>query len=423
MDKSILKAVIADNQNEVPQYKIIPRLFTFEDFGNYVFVGIRRAGKSYLLYQRIQQLLAQGVAWDEILYINFEDERLMGMAAEDLNLLLEIHFEMYGKKPILFLDEIQNIQGWEKFARRMADTQHRVYITGSNAKMLSKDIQTTLGGRFIPIDVYPYNFTEFLAANGIDIPDNSLLSTEMKATILRLFDDYFYFGGFPEGAKLSAKRDYLTSIYQKIYLGDIATRHSIENTFALRILFKKLAESVKQPMSFTRIANIISSTGIKVGTKTVINYMEYAKDAWLITSIQNIASKLVDKETTPKYYYTDNGILSLFLLDKNTSLLENLVAINLLRKYGRNDAVFFYNKGFEVDFYIPENSTAIQVCYNLNDSDDTYNREVSALLKISKILECNKLLIITKETEQTLNIEGNMIEVIPIWKWLLYPCK
>ncbi len=419
MDKNILKTVIADNQLEVPRYKVIPRDFIFEEFGNYVFVGIRRAGKSFLLYQRMQQLLVQGVQWDEMLYINFEDERLVGMSLEDLNLLLEVHLEMYGKKPILFLDEIQNIVSWEKFARRMADTKHRVYITGSNAKMLSQDIQTTLGGRYIPVDVYPYNFKEFLTANEINFDEASLLSTEGKAEVLRKFNDYFYFGGFPESAEYTGKRDYLTSVYQKIYSGDIATRHSVDNTFALRIMFKKLAESVKQPLSFTRIANIVSSTGAKVGTQTVINYIEYAKDAWLISSLQNIAGKLVDKEANPKYYFTDNGILNLFLLDGNTSLLENLVAINLLRKYGRNDAVFFYNKGIEVDFYIPDEATAIQVCYNLDNNDGTFDREVGALLKLSSVLECNKLMIITRDNEQSLEIDNKTIEVIPVWKWLL----
>ena len=419
MDKNILKTVLADNQAEVPKYKVFLRDFSFEEFGNYVFVGIRRAGKTFLLYQRIQQLLAQGIGWDEILYVNFEDERLVGMSAENLNLLLEVHLEMHGKQPILFLDEIQNIAGSEKFARRMADTKHRVYITGSNAKMLSQDIQTTLGGRYIPVDVYPYNFKEFLTANGIEINKNALFSTEAKADVLRKFNDYFSFGGFPEGAEFSAKRDYLTSVYQKIYLGDIAIRHSVENTFALRILFKKLAEIVKQPMSFTRIANIILSTGVKVGKGTIINYIEYAKDAWLIFSIQNIASKLVDKETNPKYYFTDNGILNLFLLDENTSLLENLVAINLLRKYGRSDAVYFYNKGIEVDFYIPEKSIAIQVCYNLDNSEGTFEREINGLLKISKVLECKKLLVITRDTEQQLVFEDKTIEIIPVWKWLL----
>ena len=419
MDRDLLKTIISDNQLEVPKYKIIPRNFTFEEFGNYVFVGIRRAGKSYLLYQRIQQLLAQGKQWDEMLYFNFEDERLIGMVAEDLNLLLEVHLEMYGKKPVLFLDEIQNIPGWEKFARRMADTKHRVYITGSNAKMLSRDIQTTLGGRYIPVDIYPYSFKEFLTANQIPVAANHMLSTTGRAEILRKFNDYFYFGGFPESAELSVKRDYMTSVYQKIYFGDIAVRHAVDNTFALRILFKKLAESVKQPLSFTRIANIVSSTGAKVGTQTIINYLEYAKDAWLINPVQNIAGKLVDRETALKYYYTDNGILNLFLLDGNTSLLENIVAINLLRKYGRNDAVYFYNRGIEVDFYIPDTSTAIQVCYNLENNDGTFEREVNALLKISELLACDKLLIITRDTEKRLEEYGKMIDVVPVWKWLL----
>ena len=419
MDKSILKMVIADNQMEIPNYSVIPRDFIFEEFGNYVFVGIRRAGKSYLLYQRIQQLLSLGTGWDEMLYINFEDERLTGMGAEDLNLLLEVHLEMYGKKPILFLDEVQNIPGWEKFARRLADAKYRVYITGSNAKMLSNEIQSTLGGRYIPVHVYPYSFKEFLVANHIPATANHLLSTKGKTEVLRKFNNYFYFGGFPESALLSAKRDYLTSVYQKIYLGDIAARYGILNTFALRILFKKLAESIKQPTSFTRLANIVSSTGAKVGTNTVIQYIEYAKDAWLVNSIPNIAAKLVDKESNPKYYFTDNGILNLFLLDGETSLLENMVAVNLLRRYGRDDALFFYNKGVEVDFYIPDTYTAIQVCYSLDNSDGTMDREVKALLKITEVLECRKLLIITRDDERKFEVGGKEIEVTPIWKWLL----
>jgi predicted AAA+ superfamily ATPase len=419
MDKNILQQVIADNQVEVPKYRVIARNFMVEEFGNYVFVGVRRAGKSYMLYQRMQQLLAQGVGWDEMLYVNFEDERLVGMAAGDLNLLLEAHLEMYGKQPMLFLDEIQNIAGWEKFARRMADAKRRVYITGSNANMLSRDIQTTLGGRYIAVDVYPYSFREFLTANSVDASEHTLLSTEGRAAILRKFNDYFYFGGFPESAQLLARRDYLTSVYQKIYLSDIAARHDVNNTFALRILFKKLAESVKQPMSFTRMANIVSSAGTKVGKSTIISYVEYAKEAWLIAPVQNIAGKLADKEANPKYYFTDNGILNLFLLDGNTSLLENIVAINLLRKYGRSDAVYFYRKGVEVDFYIPDECMAIQVSYNLDNSDGTLDREVNALLKISALLACSRLLIITRDTERTLTPDGKTIEVIPVWKWLL----
>ncbi len=418
MDKEILKSVLTDYRLEIPKHNVVLRQFEFNEFGNYVFVGIRRAGKSYLLYQRIQQLLASGIGWDEILYLNFEDERLEEMKSTDLNMLLEVHFETYGKRPILFLDEIQNINGWEKFARRLADSKYQVYITGSNAKMLSNEIRSTLGGRYIEVNVFPYNFKEFLKVQNVDINPLNFYATEYRAELLRLFNDYFYSGGFPEGATLQSKRDYLSNVYQKIYLGDIATRHKIENTFALRILYKKVAESIKQPVSFTRLTNIITSAGVKVAKTTIINYVEYAKDAWLINIVPNIAGKLVKKETNPKYYFTDNGILNLFLLDKNTSLLENLVAVNLLQKYGREDAVFFYNHGIEVDFYIPDDELAIQVCYSLSDSE-TFNRETKALIKLSSTLPCKKLLIITKDEEQNIEIDGKTIEIIPAWKWLL----
>lgn len=419
IQKEILKEVLLDNRNEVSRQKVIPRNFHFEDFGNYVFIGIRRAGKSFLLYQRIQQMLAQGYTWDEMLYLNFEDERLIGMNAENLNTILEVHASISVKRPILFLDEIQNIEGWDKFARRLADNKYKVYITGSNAKMLGKDVATTLGGRYITINVYPYDFKEFLNVHEIHITKQTLSATESRAEVKRLFDNYFNFGGFPEGALLNAKRDYITSIYQKIYLGDIAARHSIENTFALRILFRKLAESIKQPISFTRITNIVASTGVKIAKNTVINYMEYAKDAFLLLPIQNIADKLAERESNPKYYFVDNGILGLLTMDAKTSLLENLVAISLLRWYGTEDAVFFYNRNIEVDFYLPDRATAIQVSYSINLSTDTFKREVDALVKLSKVLDCKRLLILTYDEEDIIEQNGYKIEVLPVWKWLL----
>lgn len=417
--KEILKEVILDNRIEVSKQTVIPRNFYFEDFGNYVFVGIRRAGKSFLLYQRIQEMLTQGYTWDEMLYINFEDERLIGMNIEDLNSILEVHASISPQRPVLFLDEIQNIEGWDKFARRLADNKYKVYITGSNAKMLSRDVATTLGGRYITINVYPYDFKEFLNAHEIRITENILSATESRATVKRLFDNYFRYGGFPEGALLAAKRDYITSVYQKIYLGDIATRHSIENTFALRILFRKLAESIKQPISFTRITNILASTGVKIAKNTVINYMEYAKDAFLLLPIQNIADKLAERETNPKYYFVDNGILGILTIDAKTSLLENLVAVTLLRRYGVEDAVFFYNRNIEVDFYLPDIATAIQVSYSINLSDETFQREVEALIKLSKVLDCKRLLIITYDEEKVIEQDEYKIEVLPVWKWLL----
>ncbi len=418
-DTAMLKTVLADNRANISRYDVIPRKFNFVGFNNYVLVGIRRAGKSYLLYQRIRELLKEGLSYDEIMYVNFEDERLSGMTALDLNRLLELHIEMYGKEPVLFLDEIQNIPGWEKFARRMADTKHRVYITGSNAKMLSNEIQSTLGGRYIPVAVYPYAFSEFLAAKGIYPTADSLYASTTKALIIREFNDYFHNGGFPESISLPVKRDYLTGIYQKIYLGDIAARHSVSNTFALRMIFKKLAESVKQPLSFNRITHIVASAGVKIGTSTVINYIEYAKEAWLITPVHNFAGKLADKETNPKYYFTDNGLINILTAGDETTLFENLVAVSLLRKYGRENAVYFYNRNIEIDFYIPEEKTAIQACYNMA-SPETFKRETEALAKASSVLpDCERLLILTNDEERTLTVAEKVISVIPLWKWLL----
>lgn len=419
MNKQLLKKIMLENQSEVQRYKVCPRDFRFEEFGNYVFVGIRRAGKSYLLYQRMQQLLAEGVGWDEMLYLNFEDERLGDFRTEDFDLMLETFFEMYGKRPILFLDEVQNVEHWYKFARRMADIKYRVYITGSNAKMLSSEVYTTLGGRYLVMNVFPYSFREYLTVHEVPFDERSLLMTESKAAVLRLFSEYFHEGGFPEAALLPSKRNYLISAYQKIYLGDIAARNGITNTLGLRVMLKKMAESVKQPVSYNRVAAVVSSAGSKLSVTSAAKYVDFAIDAWLIFRMTNIAAKLVEKESNCKYYFIDNGLLNTLLLDAETSLLENLVAVSLLRWYGVDDAVYFYNKGVEVDFYVPEEEWAIQVSYSLKDAD-TYNREIKALVKLSRVLPCRRLSVITYDEEGSIEEDGVAIEIIPVWKWLLH---
>lgn len=416
---TFFREVHLENRKEVELQHVVPRNFQMEDFANYVLIGVRRAGKSFMLYQQIQQNLKRRITWDSMLYINFEDERLMGMTAQELNLILEVHGMMSKERPILFLDEIQNINGWEKFARRLADNKYRVYITGSNAKMLGSDVATTLGGRYITKHIMPYSFPEFLQANEVSYDSNTLATTFGRAEVQRHFTNYFRFGGFPEGARLASKRDYINSVYQKIYLGDIASRNKIENQFSLRVLFRKLAESVKQPISFTRLTNIIASTGAKLSKPTLINYLEYSKDAFLVYPIKNIADNLTQRETNPKYYFVDNGIISILAMDVDTSLLENMVAMELLRRYGLEEQVFFYNKNVEVDFYIPDAATAIQVSYNPKKSDETWERESTALIKLSKVLDCKRLIILTYELEENIELKGLNIEVIPVWKWLL----
>ena len=408
-----------ENHREVERQKVIPRSFQFEEFGNYIFVGIRRAGKSFLMYQRMQQLLANGYGWDEMLYVNFEDERLDGMKASDLNTILECHMEEYGKRPTLFLDEIQVVEGWEKFARRLADQKYRVYITGSNAQMLSTEMMTTLGGRYIPVNVYPYNFVEYLDVQKVAHTQEDLYTTTGRATIKNRFADYLQNGGFPECAGMASKRDYMNSVYQKIYLNDIASRNGISNLGGLRVMIKKLAESVKQPISFNRLAAIVSSTGQKLSTNSAAKYVDSAEQAWLITPISNIAAKLAERESNRKYYFTDNGLLGLFLINQDTSLLENITAATLIRKHGRNDEVFFSTTPTgEVDFYVPEEETAYQVSYSIAD-DDTRQRELAGFKSLPKKLTCNRRIILTYDEEESITFGEWTIEVIPVWKWLL----
>lgn len=421
MDKQILKQILRDNQQEIVRHKIEPREVKIDTFPCCVLVGVRRSGKSYMLYQRIQQLLKEGKQWDEILYLNFEDERLENFTAEDFNRLLECHQEMYGKRPMLFLDEIQNIDGWEKFSRRMADANYTIYITGSNAKMLSREINTTLGGRFLTYEVYPYSFKEYAQVHKVSLLPNDIISTDGKSAVVRYFNEYLHDGGLPASALLPVKRDYLSSVFQKIYLGDIVARNNITNVASIRLMLRKIAESVCRPISYNRINNLLSSVGGKLSLATTIKYIGYCEDAWLLMRLRNYASSLAEKESNCKYYFIDNGILNLMLIDKDTMLLENLVAIQLFRKYGHdleNERVFFYNENFEVDFYIPEDNLAIQVCYSLSD-EETLQRELNALRKLPKRLDCNRRLIITFDEETSFTDEYGTIEVIPAWKWLI----
>jgi len=421
MDKQLLKQILRDNQQEVERYVVKPRDLKLEGFPCRVLVGVRRVGKSYMLYHAIQQLLAQGHKWDEMLYLNFEDERLENFDTDDFNHLLECHQEMYGKRPMLFLDEIQNIDSWHKFARRMADSQYVIYITGSNAKMLSGEINTTLGGRFLIAEVYPYSFREFLAVHQVPTGELDLLSTEGRASVIRCFEEYLHHGGLPAAALLPAKRNYLSSVYQKIYMGDIIARNKITNVAGIRVLVRKMAESVCRPISYNRINNLLSSVGGKLSLATTIKYVEYCEDAWLLLRLRNYSSALADKESNCKYYFIDTGILGLFLIDKDAMLLENLVALQLFRTYGHdpeNEHVFFYNDNFEVDFYIPDAELAIQVSYSLRE-EDTRKGETEALQKPPHRLPCCRRIILTYDEEETITDQHGTIEVIPVWKWLL----
>jgi hypothetical protein len=415
VNKNLIKDIIAENQRFVSSVSFHQRDYAFENGLNYVLVGLRRAGKSYLLYQRIHQLLDAGHRIEEICYFNFEDDRLGVMTMADLDIIKSAYEEMFDTQPLFFFDEIQIVEGWEKFARRLADQKYSVYITGSNAKMLSSEIATTLGGRYVIKEVFPLSFAEYLSFAGIDVKEKNAIHL-YKKEILRHFETYFHFGGLPEVMNVQDKRSWLSGLFNKIFFGDLIARYDIRNDFGLRILTKKLAESVKQPSSYNRLANVVSSTGKKTSTDTVIDYVNYMCESWLLLPLENILGKLTERSTQRKYYFIDNGILNLFLPNPETSLLENMVAIHLIKKFG--DEVYFYHNGVEVDFYLPEQGKLIQASYALQDNE-TQERETEALLKVSKHLNVNDLMIITKDEEGVLEKDSKTIQVIPLWKWVL----
>jgi len=378
---------------------------------------LRRAGKSYLMFQHIHALIKSGKATiQQILYINFEDERISSVKAEDLNILIESFHEMYDHKPLMYLDEIQNITGWEHFVRRLADSGYRVFVTGSNAKMLSRDIATTLGGRFIIKAVFPFSFGEYLQYNGIKLDKNWEYGS-VKNEVVRLFDSYFRFGGFAETFTLKDKRDWLNSLYLKILMGDIITRNEIRNADAIRLLAKKMAESVMQPTTQSRLQHIVSSAGGKVGRNTIVDYVGYLKDAYLIFGIPNYLDPITERETSQKRYFFDNGLLNIFLSDPETKLMENIVAISLVRRFG-TDGIYYYHKKVEVDFYVPQEKLAIQCCYSLTDAV-TFERETKALVKMAKAFTIDKAVIVSYEEEREVVVDDLSIEIVPVWKWLL----
>ncbi len=416
MNRDILKQIIIDQKEMYLDNPMISRNYDLEENVNYCFVGIRRTGKSYMMYQQIHNLMNDGISSSQIVYVNFEDERLLEIGVDDLNTILEIGIEFSGSKgkPYLFLDEIQNVDGWEKFVRRVADMKYRINITGSNSKMLSKEIASTLGGRFMIVNVFPYSFKEYLSANHIKNIILDQLGTKKRADIVSQYEQYVMYGAFPELVDIKNKRPFLNNIYQTVYLQDIITRNKITNDFAVRLILKKIAESVTKVLSFNRLTNIVKSAGISIGKQTVINYVGHMLDSYLIFSLQNYAGK----KTPPKYYFIDPGLLGLMLLDCKTAQLENLVAVELVRRYGL-DNVYFFENNIEVDFFVPGENLAMQVSMQVLDDVDTLERETRAFVKLNDFIPNTKCLLITNSEETTLNCDGIHIDVIPAWKWLL----
>lgn len=424
MNKDVIKTIITDRQRTIPDIPLQKRAVTLGPETNYVLVGLRRAGKSYTLYQDIQQRISEHRSTPEdILFVNFEDERLTGLKGHELNIVIEAYKELYGpqKRPVVYLDEIQNVEGWHAFARRLADEGYRLMITGSNAKMLSREIASTLGGRFIPREIHPFSFREYVEYSGIVIPPNWQYDSNTRARLAQAFEQYLTCGGIAETFRQPDKREYLNSLYQKILVGDIVERNSIRNARIFRLLVRRLADSVMQPTSLNRLQHIISSTGDSISLPVLKDYLEYMNEAFLTFDIPNMASATTERETLKKRYFSDNGILNLFMYRGETKLLENMVAIHLnnsLKAHDDGQRLFYYSRNIEVDFCVPERQLAIQVAHSVDDPA-TLDRETAALEKFIKVFPDYHALIITRHTDTVIQRNNITITVTPVWKELL----
>lgn len=282
--------------------------------------------------------------------------------------------------------------------------------------MLSRDIQTTLGGRYIDGKVFPYSFAEYLGAQGV-VLSKEWQHGKVRSQVQQAFNKYLMWGGFPELLMYRNKRRWLNDLYEKILLGDVILRNKVKNEMALRLTIKRLADNVMQPTSYNRIANLVKGTGVSTSVASVIDYVRYAKEACILFPLENYASKFVEKETVKKHYFIDNGLLSIFLIGGEAVLLENICAVYLYRKY--ENGLYFYNKNIEVDFFVADEAYAVQVSYSISD-EETRKREVDGLKKLHTFMPLKRMVIVTFDEEETIKLDDDrFIEVIPVWKWLL----
>jgi predicted AAA+ superfamily ATPase len=388
-------------------------------------IGPRRAGKTFFMFQVIGELLRNGIDKSRILYVNLESDLLIGCTVEDLRNMLNIFYEIYpenrGRKIYLFLDEVQNVPYWERFVRNLVDSEGiQVYVSGSSSKLLSIEVATSLRGRTLPYYIYPFNFKEFLRAKGFEV--EKYLSSSKKATLLNLLQKYME-GSYPEVVLFEKEREkVLKEIFDVTIYRDIVERFRVKNIRVLRLMVKGLVSSTY--FSIHKFYNYIKSLGMKVSKNTLYNYVEYFSDSLVLYTLRKYSRSYKEVEQTiPKIYFVDNGLLIINGVENASRLMENLFFSELLKKglTPNENLFYFYSNNKEVDFVITSGGKVkqlIQVCYNIDDFN-TKEREISALVKASKELDCSDLTVITWDYEGVEKHGGRRIKFLPLWKWLL----
>lgn len=388
-----------------------------------VLSGPRRSGKTYLMYLGIKELLARKENKNSILYVNFEDSRLVGAASQDLNTLLEVFFEIYpdrNKKTWVFLDEIQVIPNWERFVRTLVDMENvNVFVTGSSSRLMSKEIATSMRGRSLTYNVYPFSFAEVLKAGKLEYDE--YLSSAQMGEIIQKLEDYVRYGGFPETVRYREEWDrILSEIVDVTIFRDIVERYDVKNIKMLKLFLNAIFNS--KEFSIHKFYNFLKSQGHKVSKNTLYTYFGYFEDSFIVFPLKRFSYSYKNIESSiSKIYLVDNGLLSLQGIQDYGRLIENIVFIELKRR-SKGD-LFYYKStsGREIDFIIKEGkkvSELIQVCYTL-DNFVTKEREIKALLQGSEELKCDNLLIITWDYEAVEIVSGKNVRYVSLCKWLL----
>lgn len=373
-----------------------------------VAIGVRRSGKTYLLYQRINQLLDRGVKKEQILFVDFEDDRLLPMTVKEMGQLLDEFYSIYpenhNRQCYFFLDEVQNIEDWHQVVRRYFKSKKvDLTITGSSAKLISKEIHTSLRGRSLSVEVFPYSIDEFQLAHNL-ASIKAPFGRQAYDIANKQMIDFFDKGGFPAVQHMQTQewRQTLQGYVDTVILKDIIERHNINNIPLLKYLTKALLVNAAAPFSVNKFYNDIKSQGYKVGRETIINYVEYIEDAFLIFSVPLYSESLRAQQTKPKKVYAiDNGLinaLSLKIKDLYHKLLENQVYLDL-RRQGKE--IFYYNtkEGYEIDFVTVDKAgerEVIQVTWDMSDPK-TAEKEQRALKQAEKELEIKGRIITSRE--------------------------
>ena len=423
IDEKTILQVLAEQQEEIKSYKPqkwVTRkeesLFEFDTTMAQVVIGVRRSGKSTLCHK---VLLERGVRYA---YVNLDDDRLAKMTVEDLNTTLSCVYQLYGTDiPYLVLDEIQDVDGWYLFVNRLLRTNLHIFVTGSNAKLLSGELATHLTGRYNEIHLYPFSFLEYCQYHKIDTQS---ITTKADADRKRAFMDYIHDGGFPEMQGLRNKRAYVQSLIEAILRKDIQKRFKIRNIESLRKLAHHLINNACQEVNYDDLSDMLG-----IADKTVKKYVDFLNQAFLIQLLTRHSYKSQVRMRNQKAYIVDTGLQG----NRDNALapenigwrLENVVYTELLRRCAHDVLDIYYYKptprAKEIDFVVCDQSKAvelIQVAYEI-DSERAFNREISSLVKASNTLSCNNLTLIAFSSTRHVEIEGKTIHIVSALEWLL----